>query len=102
MPRSRRSPRPLAIALERSRATWAPASLLGEVQAAWEQAVGGVVAAEATPTAERGGVVTIACSGAVWAQELDLMGVTIVERLNGLVSSGEVRRIRCVSTPRPR
>ncbi len=100
MPRSRRSPRRLALALERSHPDWAPESLLAELQSAWPRAVGDVIAAEATPTAERAGVVTVSCTASVWAQELDLMGPTIVERLNELLRRGTVTRIRCVSTPR--
>lgn len=99
MARSRRSPRRLALALERTRSDWAPESLLAELQAVWPQAVGAAIAAEAAPTAERAGVVTISCAAAVWAQELDLMGPTIVTRLNELLQTGSVTRIRCVSTP---
>ena len=67
------------------------------MQRVWRTAVGDVIASEATPTAERAGVVTVSCSAAVWAQELDLMAPTIVERLNGLLASGRVQRLRCVA-----
>ena len=95
----RRSPRPLALALERVRDDLAPATLLAEVQRAWPEAVGPVIAAEATPTAERGGVLTVSCSASVWAQELDLMAPVLLERLNELVRGGEVSRMRCVALP---
>jgi predicted nucleic acid-binding Zn ribbon protein len=75
----------------------APQTLLAAVQRAWPEAVGPAIAAEAQPTAERGGVVTIACSASVWAQELDLMSVAILERLNEALPSGAVSRLRCVA-----
>ena len=99
MTRRRRSPRSLELAIERVRGDLAPATLLAEVQSVWPEAVGEAIAAEARPTAERGGVLTISCSASVWAQELDLMGPTIVERLNGALESGSVTRLRCVALP---
>jgi predicted nucleic acid-binding Zn ribbon protein len=98
----RRSPRPLGQAVERVRDELAPQTLLAEAQQAWRQAVGEGIAAQAEPTAERGGVLTISCSGSVWAQELDLMAPTIIERLNRELRSGRVTRLRCVTLPPPR
>ncbi len=95
----RRSPRPLGAAIDGIRDELAPQTLLAEVQRAWPEAVGGAIAVEAQPTAERGGVLTISCSASVWAHELDLMGPTIVERLNGVLRGGEVTRLRCVTMP---
>jgi predicted nucleic acid-binding Zn ribbon protein len=95
----RRTPRPLGSALERAREQWSPATLLAQLQALWPEVVGAAIAAEATPSAERGGVVTVACSASVWAQELDLMGPQIVDRLNGSLEGRKVTRIRCVATP---
>jgi predicted nucleic acid-binding Zn ribbon protein len=97
--RSRRAPRPLGFALDGARTGWAPATLLADLQSVWPDAVGAAIAAEATPASERGGVVTIACSASVWAQELDLMAPTIIERLNAAVGGGRVTRIRCVAAP---
>ena len=74
-------------------------AVLAEVQRVWREAVGAAIAQEAQPTSELRGVLTISCSASVWAQELDLMGPTIVERLNQLVRSGAVSRIRCVTLP---
>ena len=99
MTRSRRSPRALSFALDSARRDWAPATLLAEVQTAWPQAVGAAIAAEATPASERGGVVTIACSSSVWAQELELMAPAILERLNARLRGGRVARLRCVTAP---
>jgi predicted nucleic acid-binding Zn ribbon protein len=95
----RRSPRHMALALDQIRDELAPESLLADVQGAWRAAVGPTIAQEAQPTAERGGVVTVSCSASVWAQELDLMAPAILKRLNGLLGSGQVSRLRCVALP---
>ena len=95
----RRSPRPLALALDHVRDELEPDSLLAEVQRAWPGAVGAAIAGEASPSAERGGVVTVSCSASVWAQELDLMAPAIIERLNQRLRSGRVSRLRCVTLP---
>jgi predicted nucleic acid-binding Zn ribbon protein len=96
----RRSPRPVGLAVDGIRDELAPATLLAEVQRIWPEAVGPAIATEAQPTAERGGVLTVSCSASVWAQELDLMGPAIVERLNAALRCGSVTRLRCVSMPR--
>ena len=95
----RRAPRPMNDALGALADQLAPQTVLGDVQRAWPVVVGGAIAAEAQPTAARGGVVTISCSASVWAQELDLMAPTILERLNRLLASGHVSRLRCVALP---
>ena len=95
----RRSPRPLSLALGHIRDELEPDSLLADVQRAWRSAVGAAIAVEAQPTAERGGVVTVSCSASVWAQELDLMAPAILDRLNQLLRSGSVSRLRCVALP---
>jgi predicted nucleic acid-binding Zn ribbon protein len=99
---SRRAPRPLASALAPLQEALAPATLLAAVQRAWPVVAGEAIAREAAPVAERGGVVTIACSASVWAQELDLMGPLLVGKLNAAVAPNEVRRLRCVTGPRAR
>jgi Dna[CI] antecedent DciA-like protein len=43
--------------------------------------------------AERDGVVTIACRSATWAQELDLLQLELVERLNGALSEADPEAI---------
>jgi len=96
----RRSPRSLGIAIEDLRDRVAPDTALAEIQRVWSEAVGATIAAEAIPTAERAGVLTVSCSAAVWAQELDLMSVEILDRLNALLPAPSVRRLRCV-TARP-
>jgi predicted nucleic acid-binding Zn ribbon protein len=99
---SRRAPRPLASALAPLQQALAPATLLAAVQRAWPEAAGAAIAREATPVAERGGVVTVACSASVWAQELDLMSPLLIERLNAAIDVGDVVRLRCVTGSRER
>jgi predicted nucleic acid-binding Zn ribbon protein len=99
MTRWRRSPRPVGLAIERVRGVWEPETLLAEVQRVWNDAVGPAIAAEARPSTERAGVLTVSCSASVWAQELDLMAPTILERLNAMLGSARVERLRCVAVP---
>jgi predicted nucleic acid-binding Zn ribbon protein len=87
-------------ALHPLRDAWAPDTLLAEVQQVWPNAVGPAIAAEATPQSERAGVLTVHCSAAVWAQELDLMAPTIISRLNEHLERGQVNRLRCLSGSR--
>jgi predicted nucleic acid-binding Zn ribbon protein len=93
----RRSPRRMELALERLADDLAPDTVLAEVQRAWSPVVGAAIAAQAEPTAERGGVVTVSCAASVWAQELDLMAPQIVARLNDALARDAVRRLRCVA-----
>ncbi len=97
MTRYRRAPRPLESAFSRLADELAPDTLLSEVQRAWPAAVGELIAAEARPTAERGGVLTVSCSASVWAQELDLMATQILAEVNGRLQRGSVQRLRCVA-----
>jgi predicted nucleic acid-binding Zn ribbon protein len=99
MTRWRRSPRQLGFAIDRVRDELAPQTLLAEVQRRWPAAVGEAIAAEARPSGERAGVLTVSCSAAVWAQELDLMAPAIVERLNQVLVGGRIARLRCVTLP---
>jgi predicted nucleic acid-binding Zn ribbon protein len=86
--RSRRSPRPLAAAIGEALERAEPATLLAAVQSAWADAVGEAIAREATPVSERSGVVTVACSSSAWAQELDLLGARIVEKIRSELPAG--------------
>jgi predicted nucleic acid-binding Zn ribbon protein len=99
MTRRRRSPRTLEMAMEQVRDELAPDTLLAEVQRIWGDAVGQAIAVEARPTAERGGALTVSCSAAVWAQELDLMAPVILQRLNERLGGGKLTRLRCVTLP---
>jgi predicted nucleic acid-binding Zn ribbon protein len=95
----RRSPRRVGLAVEQIRDQLAPETLLADVQRVWPGAVGEAIAAEAQPTAERGGALTVSCSASVWAHELDLMAPQILERLNGVLPTGRIDRLRCVAIP---
>lgn len=92
---SRSAPRPLALVLTGLTSELAPATTLARVQQIWEQAAGEVIARACHPTAERDGVLTITCSDAVWAQELDLMSTELVSRLNRGLGEELVGRLRC-------
>lgn len=99
----RPGPRPLGGALDRALRDAAPTTVLGRVQACWPDVVGEALAREATPVAERAGTLTVACESAVWAQELDLIGGDLVERLNAaLATPGEppLRTLRARVGPR--
>ena len=97
MTRHRPSLRPLASALDSLRDQLAPATLLAEVQRLWPDAVGPAIAAEAAPRSERGGVITVSCSAAVWAQELDLMGPMIVQQLNRKLGERRITTLHCIT-----
>jgi predicted nucleic acid-binding Zn ribbon protein len=90
----RRGPRPLAFALERVTTALEPATTLARVQGCWADAVGDVVSAEARPVSERDGVVAVACRSSVWAQELELLGPELVEKINAALGDGAVTRLR--------
>lgn len=78
----RSRPSRVGAALHEVLADSSPGTPLAAVQAAWPEAAGEAVAAQAQPVAERSGTVTVACRSATWAQELDLMQEGIRERLN--------------------
>lgn len=95
----RRGPRQLAPVLSVLQEELAPNTVLADAQRAWHEAVGAAISREAQPVSERSGVLTVSCSAAVWAHELDLMAPAILERLNELMRRGRIRRLRCVCTP---
>jgi predicted nucleic acid-binding Zn ribbon protein len=76
-----------------------PASLLAEVQRVWPEAVGAALAARATPTAARDGVVSVTCESAVWAHELTLMAGELIALLDARLGAGTVRELRCTAAP---
>ncbi len=97
---SRRAPRPVGETLGNLLTRLAPASTLGAVQGVWADVVGEVVAAQAAPIGERGGVLTVACAEAVWAHELELMGPELVAAINAALGRQALRTLRCRATPR--
>ena len=99
----RLAPRPLKEALEAVTAGAAPAGILAQAQRLWPEVAGDVVAAESEPVAERDGVLSVRCTSAVWAQELELLGPDIGARLNAaLAPDGAVRELRFTVAARPR
>lgn len=100
----RLAPRPLATALDAVVPDVAPATLLARVQGAWKEVAGERVAAAAAPVSEAGGVVTVACESAVWAQELELLSPQLLDGLGARLGGQQVARLRFVvgSGPNPR
>jgi predicted nucleic acid-binding Zn ribbon protein len=85
----------LSLALDSLTVALAPATTLARAQRAWERAVGEVVAGAGQPTAEHNGVLTITCTDAVWAAELDLMSSDLVTRLNAALGGELIHKLRC-------
>jgi predicted nucleic acid-binding Zn ribbon protein len=92
-------PRSIAAAVGAIRDQVQPATPLAAVLAVWPAAVGERIAAEAMPVSERDGVVTVACRAATWAQELDLLGDELLERLCARAEIGRIERLRFVVSP---
>lgn len=96
--RRRPAPRPVGDAVGALLARVQPQSSLGEIQRVWEQAVGPVIAAEATPTAEAAGVLTVSCRSSAWASDLDLLQPELIAQLEAVLGAGRVTRLRCIAT----
>ena len=95
----RRQPRRVADAVADALSEAAPRTLLGSVQSVWPQAVGEAIAAQAQPVAERDGVVTVACKSATWAQELQLLGDELVQKIGSeLPADSEFAGLRFTAT----
>jgi predicted nucleic acid-binding Zn ribbon protein len=72
----------------------APKTGLGAVQAVWAEALGENIAEVATPVSERAGTVTVDCSNAMWAQELDLMQEQLLGRLREVLGERAPRALK--------
>lgn len=102
----RRSPRPIAGALETARSRWQPATPLGRAQSAWSDLAGAwtrAVGAHGPYLVERTevvglrlGVLTVHCAEAVVAHTLTLESELLIERLNASLATEPVTRLRCV------
>jgi predicted nucleic acid-binding Zn ribbon protein len=97
--RNRRVPRRAGGAVAALAHELAPATGLAALQRVWPVATGDVIAAQAHPSAERAGIVTVTCSSSVWAQELTLMGPELTARLNEALGSDFVRELRFRAAP---
>jgi predicted nucleic acid-binding Zn ribbon protein len=103
----RRSPRPIAGALDALRGGWQPASPLGRAQTAWdeigrvwEEVLGehGSYIVERTQLVSlKAGVLTVSCSESVVADTLELESARVLERLNGRLEGDPVGRLRCIT-----
>ena len=92
----RGGPKPLGDSIRALRTEVQPQTPLAAVQAAWPDAVGARIAAEARPVREREGTVTVECRAATWAQELDLLHDELLERVNEALGGERVTRLRMV------
>ena len=92
---SRTAPRSVSFAVQELTSALAPATTLARVQEVWEQVAGPAIAHAASPTAERGGVLTVTCEASVWAQELDLIAEQLLPRINAALGGAEIRELRC-------
>lgn len=84
----RNAPRPISFAVEALGGRIAPQGALARVQSAWPRLVGAEIAANARPTAERAGTLTVLCSAAVWAAELEMRAEELRELLNANLAAG--------------
>ena len=75
-----------------------PSEPIVRIQKAWEESVGDAVATHCEPVSESRGTVTVKCSSAVWAQELDLLSPELIERLNEALEEPLVKTLRCRAT----
>jgi predicted nucleic acid-binding Zn ribbon protein len=71
-----------------------PESPLARVQGVWNDVVGERIAAVTEVVDEREGVLTVECSSAVWAQELELMGPRILARLKAEIEDSPPEKLR--------
>jgi predicted nucleic acid-binding Zn ribbon protein len=90
----RRAPRQAGEAFRVARDLAAPKTGLASVQANWAGAVGAQIAEVAQPISERSGTLTVECTNAMWAQELDLMQTQLLERLKEALGEGAPEAIK--------
>ena len=91
----RRAPRELGGAVQALAERLAPASGLARVQQAWPEVARALPsAAGGEPTALREGLLTVTCSAAVWAQELQWMADDLIACVNGVLGEALVQELR--------
>ncbi len=88
------APRRISQVLGEFQAEIAPETPLAAIQMAWDEAVGERIAAVTDVVDEREGVVTVECSSAVWAQELELMAPRILTRLSEVLGDLGPEKLR--------
>lgn len=74
-------PKPINQLLDEFRNEEAPESLIASVQMVWVEVVGEKIAGVTEVIQERDGQVIVECCSSVWAQELEMMGPRISDRL---------------------
>jgi predicted nucleic acid-binding Zn ribbon protein len=94
MSAERRAPRRLGEAFGSVIATSAPRTLLADVQRVWPAVCGDAIALNSEPVAERDGRVTVACEGGAWAQELELMGELLRDRVSAALGDERLLALR--------
>lgn len=88
------APRRIAQVLGEVQDDIAPKTPLAAVQMVWDETVGERIAAVTDVVDEREGVLTVECSSAVWAQELELMAPRILTRLSDVLGDLGPRKLR--------
>ena len=92
-----RFPEPIGDAVRRELHRFGPAGAMGDVVAAWPDAVGASIAANAWPARiARDGTLTVATGSSVWAFELTKLEGTIRARLAEALGDGAPPRLRFV------
>lgn len=92
------APKPIGEMLSGFRGEVAPETVLAAVQAIWDETVGERISAVTDVVSEQEGTLTVLCSTAVWAQELELMGPRILSRLNESLGDGTLEKLRFRAT----
>lgn len=92
--RNRRAPVPLAGAIEALTRRLEPDTPLAAIQRVWPEAAGPAMAAECHPAALRGGVLTLDCRSATWANEMVFLAPDVIEKVNALLGSARVTEIK--------
>ena len=110
MSHHRRSPRPIAGALETVRTSWQPPSPLGRAQTAWDEigrvwaeavgAHGPYIVERTSVVSLKAGVLTVSCSESVVADTLQLESERVLERLNSQLEGDPVTRLKCITQGR--
>ncbi len=88
--------RKISGAIGRLVADIAPVDPIARLAAAWPVAVGDAVAAQTAPTSISGTTLTVGCVSGVWAQEVELLSRTVIERLSNELPDIPVKKLRCV------
>ena len=92
------APREASTAVDALAQRLVPREPIMRIQKVWAQSAGDAVAAQCEPVSESRGTVTVKCSSAVWAQELDLLSPELIERLNEALEEPLVKSLRCRAT----